>query len=102
RNARPAAPGGRCECFDADRVGDQVLLRHWRPGDRFQPIGMKAGVKLQDWFTNLRIPRPRRHELIVAATRKGEIFWVEAQRISEQFKLTPLTKRHLVWRWKTL
>lgn len=88
------------EEFDADQIGPSVVLRHWQPGDRYQPIGMNAAVKLQDWLTNLKIPRVRRHELIVAATGSGEIFWVEGQRIGERFKLTPDTRRRLIWHWR--
>jgi tRNA(Ile)-lysidine synthase len=88
------------EIFDADRVGGSIRLRHWRSGDRFQPIGLASPVKLQDLFTNLKIPRSRRRELVVAVAGNGEIFWVEGLRISEQFKLTPQTRRCLVWRWR--
>lgn len=88
------------EFFDAGRVGAKVILRHWRPGDRFQPIGMKAAVKLQDWFTNQKIPAPRRRELLLATTATGEIFWVEGLRIGEAFKLTAQTKNVLSWRWR--
>jgi tRNA(Ile)-lysidine synthase len=88
------------ECFDADRVGGKITLRHWRPGDRFQPIGLKTAVKLQDLFTNRKIPRARRHELLVAAAADGDIFWVEQLRMGERFKLTPRTRRRLVWRWQ--
>ena len=94
--ARPAF-----ESFDADQVGGRITLRHWRPGDRFQPIGLRSSVKLQDLFTNRKIPRARRRELMVAAENR-EIFWVEGLRISENFKLTPQTKRRLVWRWRHL
>ncbi len=98
---RPAArPAG--ESFDADKVGGRITLRHWRPGDRFQPIGLKSPAKLQDLFTNRKIPRARRRELMVAAAENDEIFWVEGLRISENFKLTPQTKRRLVWRWRHL
>jgi len=90
------------EFFDAAKVGGKITLRHWRPGDRFQPIGLKSPVKLQDLFTNRKIPRARRRELMVAAAENGEIFWVEGLRISENFKLTPQTKRRLVWRWRHL
>jgi len=95
-------PLGRkaCESFDSDKVGGKVTLRHWRPGDRFQPIGLQSAVKLQDLFTNRKIPHARRRELIVAATEDRKVFWVEGLRISENFKLTPQTRRRLIWRWQ--
>ncbi len=89
-----------CEFFDADKIGAQIVLRHWRAGDRFQPIGLKSAVKLQDLFTNRKIPRAQRRDLVVAEAGNGGIFWVEHLRMAEQFKLTPETKRRLVWRWR--
>jgi len=96
---RPPRQSGR-EYFDADKVGGKIILRHWRVGDRFQPIGLKSPAKLQDLFTNAKIPRERRHDLILATTAAGEIFWVEGLRIGENFKLTTQTKRRLVWSWR--
>jgi tRNA(Ile)-lysidine synthase len=89
-----------CELFDADKIGGQITLRHWRAGDRFQPIGLKSAVKLQDLFTNKKIPRDQRHGLVVAEAASGRLFWVQNLRISEPFKLTAATKRRLVWRWR--
>ena len=102
--AKYVRPRGRKtrEYFDADKVGGKITLRHWRPGDRFQPIGLKSPVKLQDLFTNQKIPRSRRRQLMMAAAENDEIFWVEGLRISENFKLTPQTRRRLVWRWRRL
>jgi tRNA(Ile)-lysidine synthase len=89
------------EFFDADMVGDEIILRHWQPGDRFQPIGMKTAAKLQDLFTNAKVPRDQRRDLIVAATTAGgKIFWIEGLRISENFKVTSQTRRRLVWHWR--
>jgi tRNA(Ile)-lysidine synthase len=88
------------EWFDADKVGAKALLRHWQPGDRFQPAGLQKPAKLQDLFTNRKVPRERRHRLVVAATAAGDIWWVEGLRISEEFKLTPATRRRLKWSWK--
>ncbi len=99
-NGRVHAAERECEFFDADEVGPDIVLRHWRRGDRFQPIGLRATVKLQDWFTNRKVPRAWRHRLVVAATADGRIYWVEGQRIAEPFKLTRQTRRCLVWRWK--
>ena len=76
-----------CEYFDADKVGAPIWLRCWQPGDRFQPIGTGSARKLQDLFTNLKVPRAERQRRVVAATRQGELFWVEGLRMAEKFKL---------------
>jgi tRNA(Ile)-lysidine synthase len=90
------------EFFDADKTGGEIVLRHWRAGDRFQPIGLKSAAKLQDLFVNAKIPAARRRSLVLAVTLAAGIFWVEGLRIGEQFKLTPETRRQLVWNWSNL
>jgi tRNA(Ile)-lysidine synthase len=97
---RSAGGADHWEFFDADKVGSPVTLRHWARGDRFQPIGLATSVKLQDWFTNRKVPRARRHELLLAATVSGEVFWVEGERIGERFKLDKTTVRLLKWAWQ--
>jgi tRNA(Ile)-lysidine synthase len=94
-----APPKIKREFFDAKKIGSKIILRHWREGDRFQPIGLKSSAKLQDLFTNAKIPRASRRDLIVAEAANGEIFWVESLRIGEHFKFTLRTKQSLVWRW---
>ncbi|MCO5051389.1 MAG: tRNA lysidine(34) synthetase TilS [Verrucomicrobiae bacterium] len=88
------------ELLDAARVGRQIVLRHWRPGDRFQPLGMKTAVKLQDWFVNQKISQARRHELVLATTPSGVIFWVEGLRLGAVARLTSATTQTLVWSWR--
>jgi len=87
------------ETFDADCVGPRILLRHWKIGDRFQPIGLTASVKLQDLFTNLKVPRAERGRRIVAEAASGEVFWVQGLRIGERFKVRSDTGKQLHWRW---
>ena len=91
--------GPETEYFDADRVGSKILLRHWLPGDRFQPIGLEHQVKLQDWFTNEKVPSHERRSRVVGESANGVIFWVEGMRISEAFKLTESTKNMLKITW---
>ena len=95
---RRGVPG--VEMFDADAVGGNIVLRHWKAGDRLQPIGMKSAVKLQDLFVNQKIPGAHRRQLILAMTERGEVFWVEGLRIGERFKIQETTIRKLVWRWR--
>ncbi len=96
---RPTSRRGR-EFFDAGKVGPVVRVRHWRAGDRFQPIGLPRAAKLQDLFTNAKIPAARRRDLLLGESLDGEIFWVEGLRIGERFKLTERTRMVLDWRWK--
>ncbi len=98
--ANLSARESEMERFDAGRIGTRIVLRHWRAGDRFQPIGTRLAMKLQDLFVNQKIPAPRRRELVVATTADGEIFWVDGLRIGEHAKLRPTTRRRLVWRWQ--
>jgi len=82
--------------LDAEAVGGALAVRTWRAGDRFQPIGMKAAKKLQDIFTDEKVPAARRHLTPVFVAAGGEICWVAGYRIGERFKLTPATRR--AWR----
>jgi len=88
------------ESFDADKIGGVVTFRHWRAGDRFQPIGSNSSRKLQDMFVDLKVPKAERHRRVIGTTAEGEIFWVEGLRIGERFKLTETTARRLVVQWK--
>jgi tRNA(Ile)-lysidine synthase len=101
KNLAPERAAGR-EFFDADKAGARLVLRHWRAGDRFQPIGLRAATKLQDWFTNRKVPASRRRQLVLAETERGEVFWVEGERIGEACKVTSATRRVLELRWKRL
>ena len=85
------------EVFDAGRVGRKILLRHWQPGDRYQPIGMGKSVKLQDLFTNAKVPAAEKRQRVLACTEAGEIFWVQGLRIGEIAKTRPNTSRFLGW-----
>jgi tRNA(Ile)-lysidine synthase len=95
-----AAKPANVEYFDADKVGTPIWLRCWQPGDRFQPIGTGSARKLQDLFTNLKVPPGERRRRVIAATRQGALFWVEGLRIAEKFKLDEHTVRKLKWNWR--
>jgi len=96
--ARARVPG--TEYFDADKVGPSIVLRHWRRGDRYQPIGMAGSVKLQDLFCNQKVPRAERHRRVIAATTQGELVWVQGLRIAGLFKLDKGAVRRLKWDWQ--
>ena len=93
--------GERRECFDFICIGKKILFRHWRKGDRFHPIGMSCSQKLQDIFSDQKIPRKERHQLWIAENELGKIFWVQNLRIGEICKIKPETKLILILEWMT-
>jgi tRNA(Ile)-lysidine synthase len=98
-----AERGAACanvEYFDAAQIGSAATIRHWRAGDRFQPIGFEQTAKLQDLFTNAKVPADQKRRKFVAVDSVGRIFWVEGLRISETHKVTAQTTQVLEWSWR--
>ena len=98
---KPSKPNAASrEQFDATRVGDVIQLRHWQAGDRFQPLGMPQATKLQNLFTNRKVPAAERRQRVVATTADGTLFWVEGLPLGEAFKIQPSTQSRLNWTWQ--
>lgn len=86
------------EIFDSEAIGPNITLRHWRPGDRYHPIGMTQSVKLKEWFNKRKIPPERRRRLLLATDSQDRVFWIEGERISERHKVTEGANTLLSWR----
>lgn len=100
RKAPAATPAYSQETFDVKKVGSVVVLRHWRPGDRFQPLGFRQSSKVQNLFVNRKIPSDQRRAAVVATTSAGVLFWVEGLPPGEAFKLGPETGEVLTLKWR--
>jgi tRNA(Ile)-lysidine synthase len=81
--------------FDYDRLTFPLKLRHWQPGDVFQPLGMNGRhQKLQDFFSNHKLSRFAKDRVWILESN-GEICWVAGLRPDERVKVTPGTVRCL-------
>jgi tRNA(Ile)-lysidine synthase len=81
---------------DADRVSQPLIVRSWSPGDRFQPCGMHGhSKKVQDFFTDLKIPRSVRPRIPLVVAPEG-IVWVVGYRQDQRWLPTVATERCLV------
>ena len=76
--------------LDRATLGDDLLVRSWRPGDRMAPLGLQGSKSLQDLFTARRVPRRERGGVPVVESG-GEIVWVAGVATSEHFKVTDST-----------
>ncbi len=68
--------------LNRDALGDVATVRTRRPGDRFQPSGMTGTKKLQDFFTDTKVPRERRDRIPLLVCDNG-IAWVVGRRVAE-------------------
>lgn len=92
----PPQRGDRwAETVDFDRLELPLYLRGWKDGDRFRPLNAGGTKKLQDFFTDLKIPRWKRRRIPIIVDSRGEIVCVVGLRIDDRVKVTALTKRKL-------
>ena len=76
--------------LNRDALGDVVTVRTRRPGDRFQPSGMTGTKKLQDFFTDAKIPREQRDNIPLLVCEQG-IAWVVGHRVAVWAGVGPAT-----------
>jgi tRNA(Ile)-lysidine synthase len=60
-----------------------LYVRQWKQGDRFVPSGMSGHKKLQDFFTDKKIPRHLRNQIPIIVNGKGDIIAVGNLRRSD-------------------
>lgn len=92
--------------FDMDKILFPIVVRPFKAGDRFHPLGMAGRQKVKDFFINAKIPRHRRNAVPVLEARwearweaggesGGEIFWIAGHRIADFVRITDATQRVL-------
>jgi tRNA(Ile)-lysidine synthase len=80
--------------LDAGRVSLPLVLRNWKEGDRFQPLGLAGNQKVSDFLTHAKLPAWQKEGVVVLCSG-DEVLAVLQQRISENFKKTDSTLRCL-------
>jgi tRNA(Ile)-lysidine synthase len=79
-------------CLDGDKLQYPLLLRKWKHGDKFRPLGMKNMKKLSDFFTDAKLSLVEKEQIWVLVSG-GQIAWITGKRIDDRFKITGETKR---------
>jgi tRNA(Ile)-lysidine synthase len=80
--------------FDMDLLSFPLVLRSFRPGDRFVPLGMKGSKKVKDFFIDIKLPSTERATTPII-TSGGRIIWLCGLRADERFKINEGTIRRL-------
>ena len=78
--------------LDFDKIRFPLILRHWRHGDRFHPLGMKGSKLLSDFFVDQKFTEWQKRNVWLLVSVDGKILWVVGRRIDDRFKVTDSTK----------
>jgi tRNA(Ile)-lysidine synthase len=86
--------GQRTALFDIDQLSFPLLIRNYRPGDRFIPLGMRGSKTLKKLFSERRVSRSDRERWPILVSGK-DIVWVLGHRQADIAKVNRQTRQVL-------
>lgn len=83
-------------CFDFTRLTHaRLYFRYWDHGDVFTPSGMQGTKKLQDYFSDEKIPKAERKKIPLLIA-EDTIIWIAGHRVAEEYTVKADTKDVLI------
>ena len=82
-------------CVDFQKVDFPMIIRKWKAGDHFYPLGMNRKKKLSDYFIDEKYSKFDKENIFILESG-GKIVWIIGDRIDDRFKITDSTKKGLL------
>jgi tRNA(Ile)-lysidine synthase len=81
-------------CIDRDKVQFPLLIRRWRQGDYFKPLGMKGFKKISDFFIDSKLSLPEKEKVWILANGE-QVVWIIGHRLDDRYKIVAETQNIL-------
>lgn len=78
--------------LDFDKLQFPLILRTWKKGDKFMPLGMNRNKKLSDFFIDNKISIIQKESIWILFSN-NEVVWIIGHRIDNRFKISQETKK---------
>jgi tRNA(Ile)-lysidine synthase len=78
--------------LDYTKLVFPLLLRRWKEGDRFVPLGMKRQKKLSDFFIDKKYSIIDKENVWLLCSGK-DIVWIIGERIDDRYRITENTEK---------
>lgn len=76
--------------MDYDKVKLPLIIRTWKAGDQFVPLGMQGTQNVSDFLIHRKVPSYEKNQILILETN-GEIAAIIGYRISELYRITDST-----------
>jgi len=80
--------------LDAGKITYPLLLRRWKPGDYFYPLGLRKKKKVARFLIDTKVSMADKERTWVLEMDK-KLIWIVGRRIDDRLKITPATKQVL-------
>ncbi len=81
--------------IDKDLLKFPLIVRKWKKGDYFCPVGMQGKKKLSKFFKDEKLSLLEKEKTWLLCTNDNDIIWVIGKRLDNRYKITEKTK-HLL------